>query len=301
LTSRPFRSRSPTHRARNVAPPMVARALAVAHTCMYDPWAAYDRVALGTRFAGALRQPPARQTLRNKHTAISFAAYRAASDPHWLHVTPFALPTGDDLRSPTGPARYGTPAYESQATQLVELGQQVLVRVRAADHGRPLPIPRPHDHGLGGPAPGPRRDRRRRVAAVPTLLLPNAAVPPNTRRATAISALLRLRSCGASRAATSSAGTRRSRPEAQRSNPARYRRPTPRFRGRHSRRRQTRLASHVGTAAFTSNREISTQGAPADSPHAPRGRKRSPTSTGRPRRGDRIVSPAATHRASPLL
>ena len=29
-------------------PPMVARALAIAHTCMYDAWAAYDPVAVGT-------------------------------------------------------------------------------------------------------------------------------------------------------------------------------------------------------------------------------------------------------------
>jgi hypothetical protein len=46
---------------------------------MYDAWAAYDRVAVGTRFAGALRQPPGKRTLRNKRAAISFAAYRAAA------------------------------------------------------------------------------------------------------------------------------------------------------------------------------------------------------------------------------
>jgi len=201
---------------------------------MYDAWAAYDRVAYGTRFAGALRQPPAKRTLRNKRAAISFAAYRAAADlfpastqrvfdplmaqlgydpgdgdsatpagignlasqavldfrhrdganqlgdepggspgvpysdytgfvpanepmdlrgafdpvtvhdpnawqplryvvlsgalvtpsfvgAQWLHVTPFALPTGDELRSPTGPAHYGAPAYETQAADLVDV------------------------------------------------------------------------------------------------------------------------------------------------------------------------------------
>uniref|UniRef100_UPI001C4FBEA6 hypothetical protein n=1 Tax=Crenothrix polyspora TaxID=360316 RepID=UPI001C4FBEA6 len=30
-------------------PPIVARALAVAHTCMFDAWAAYDAKAIGTR------------------------------------------------------------------------------------------------------------------------------------------------------------------------------------------------------------------------------------------------------------
>src|SRR5262245_51753668 len=29
-------------------PPIVARALAIAHTCMYDAWAAYDDIAVGT-------------------------------------------------------------------------------------------------------------------------------------------------------------------------------------------------------------------------------------------------------------
>src|SRR6266567_3359766 len=37
--------------------PMVARALAIVHTCMYDAWAAYDPLALGTQFGEALRQP----------------------------------------------------------------------------------------------------------------------------------------------------------------------------------------------------------------------------------------------------
>jgi hypothetical protein len=34
-------------------PPMGARALAVVHTCMYDAWAAYDPVAVGTQSGGA--------------------------------------------------------------------------------------------------------------------------------------------------------------------------------------------------------------------------------------------------------
>ena len=61
-------------------PPMIARALAVAHTAAYDAWAAYDRVAVGTGLRGALRQPPAERTLANKSEAISFAIYRAGID-----------------------------------------------------------------------------------------------------------------------------------------------------------------------------------------------------------------------------
>ena len=221
-----------------LGPPMVARALAIIHTCIFDAWAAYDHRALGTQLGGALRRPPAERTLANIDTAISFAAYRAAvdlfpgdrvsvfdplmrllghdpantttdlsspagvgnvaaqvvreyrhhdganqlgdepggnpgvaysdytgyssaNDPmdlrpagdfdpatvhdpnrwqplryvdttgavvtqsfvgaQWQRVTPFALTSVAQLRSPTGPARYGSPVYESQARALLDL------------------------------------------------------------------------------------------------------------------------------------------------------------------------------------
>jgi len=59
---------------------MVARALAIAHTCIYDAWAAYAHKAVGTRLGGSLRRPPRERTLANMDQAISFAAYRAAVD-----------------------------------------------------------------------------------------------------------------------------------------------------------------------------------------------------------------------------
>jgi hypothetical protein len=60
--------------------PVVARALAVVHTCMYDAWAAYDERAIGTQLGGALRRPASERTLANKEQAISYAAYRALVD-----------------------------------------------------------------------------------------------------------------------------------------------------------------------------------------------------------------------------
>lgn len=60
--------------------PMVARALAIVHTCMYDAWAAYDERAVGTQLGGALRRPASERTLANKEQAISYAAYRALVD-----------------------------------------------------------------------------------------------------------------------------------------------------------------------------------------------------------------------------
>jgi hypothetical protein len=59
---------------------MVSRALAIGHSCIFDAWAAYDRLAVGTRLGGALRRPARERSLANKEQAISFAAYRAAAD-----------------------------------------------------------------------------------------------------------------------------------------------------------------------------------------------------------------------------
>src|SRR5438874_13658532 len=63
-----------------LGPPMVSRALAIVHTCMYDAWAAYDPLALGTRFGGMLRQAQTGRTAANRAEAVSFAAFRALSD-----------------------------------------------------------------------------------------------------------------------------------------------------------------------------------------------------------------------------
>jgi hypothetical protein len=63
-----------------LGPPMVARALAIVHTCIYDAWAAYDQRALGTQLSSSLRRPHHERTVANKDKAISFAAYRAAVD-----------------------------------------------------------------------------------------------------------------------------------------------------------------------------------------------------------------------------
>jgi hypothetical protein len=65
---------------RDSGPPMVARALAIVHTCIFDAWAAYDKRAVGTQFGGKLPRPKRDRTLTNKNEAISFAAYRALVD-----------------------------------------------------------------------------------------------------------------------------------------------------------------------------------------------------------------------------
>src|SRR5262245_17580745 len=64
----------------NFAPMFAARALAIVHTCMYDAWAAYDPVAVGTRLGDTLRRPASEHTQAAKEQAISYAAYRCVVD-----------------------------------------------------------------------------------------------------------------------------------------------------------------------------------------------------------------------------
>lgn len=70
-------------------PPMTARALAIVHTCIYDAWAAYDDVAVGTRFGNEIRRPENERTEGRKAKAMSFAAYRALSDLYPTEVGKF--------------------------------------------------------------------------------------------------------------------------------------------------------------------------------------------------------------------
>jgi hypothetical protein len=67
-------------RATRPGPTVVARALAVVHTAMYDAWAAYDATAVGTRLGGSLRRPADERTADYKSKAISYAAYRTLLD-----------------------------------------------------------------------------------------------------------------------------------------------------------------------------------------------------------------------------
>uniref|UniRef100_Q01ZW3 Uncharacterized protein n=1 Tax=Solibacter usitatus (strain Ellin6076) TaxID=234267 RepID=Q01ZW3_SOLUE len=61
-----------------LGPPMVSRALAIAHTCMYDAWAAYDNKAVGTVLGDTLRRPANERRTANAEAAVSYAAYRCA-------------------------------------------------------------------------------------------------------------------------------------------------------------------------------------------------------------------------------
>jgi hypothetical protein len=76
-----------------LGPPMVARALAIVHTCIFDAWSAYDKKAVGTQLGGSLRRPESERTAANKNKAISFAAYRAVVDLFPIDKTTVFDPT----------------------------------------------------------------------------------------------------------------------------------------------------------------------------------------------------------------
>ena len=83
-------------RALRNGPPIVARALAIAHTCIYDAWAAYDDTAVGTTDTeGSRRRPAEERTDANKAKAISFAAYRCLGNlyPDGSLPPPLAQPS----------------------------------------------------------------------------------------------------------------------------------------------------------------------------------------------------------------
>src|SRR5882672_4069840 len=119
--------------------PVVARALAIVHTCMYDAWAAYDDRAVGTQLTGALRRPFAERTLSNKERAISYAAYRALADVLPVDTKSVYRPlmqqlgydpddTSTDIETPTGIGNVACAAvlefrHHDKANQLGDLAQ----------------------------------------------------------------------------------------------------------------------------------------------------------------------------------
>lgn len=76
-------------RTTHPGPPIVARSLAITHTCMFDAWAAYDKKAKGTQLEDHLRRPVNEHTHANKAKAMSYAAHKCLSDLFPTQVTSF--------------------------------------------------------------------------------------------------------------------------------------------------------------------------------------------------------------------
>lgn len=101
-------------------PTVLSRADAIVLTAMYDAWAAYDDVAVGTRLGGALRRPREERTLANKEKAIAQAAFRTLmfvfpEEGDWIRETARAqgVDTGNTGTDPATPQGVGNAAAEA--------------------------------------------------------------------------------------------------------------------------------------------------------------------------------------------
>lgn len=119
--------------------PVVARALAIVHTCMYDAWVAYDERAVGTQLRAALRRPASERTLANKVQAISYAAFRALVDVLPVDTNSVYIPlmkqlgydpkdNSTDIETPTGIGNVACAAvleyrHHDKSNQLGDLAQ----------------------------------------------------------------------------------------------------------------------------------------------------------------------------------
>lgn len=113
-------------RESRLGPPMVARALAIVHTCAFDAWAAYDDSAVGTRLGTSLRRPARERTTANKEKAVSFAAYRAAID-----LFPASRPVFDQLMATLG---YDSSDTSEDATSPTSVGNRACRAVLELRH-----------------------------------------------------------------------------------------------------------------------------------------------------------------------
>src|SRR5260370_39059579 len=119
--------------------PVVSRALAMVHTCMYDAWAGYDERAIGTQLRGALRRPASERTQANKEKAISYAAFRALEDLLPVDTDSVSIPLmkqlgydpkdhSTDIETPTGIGNVACAAvlefrHHDKSNELGDLGQ----------------------------------------------------------------------------------------------------------------------------------------------------------------------------------
>lgn len=114
-------------------PPIVARALAVLHTAMYDAWAAYDDRAVGTRLGGLLRRPPAERTNAHKGEAVSYAAYRALVD-----LFPTEQPQFDSIMVDLGFAPADTTTAPATPAGIGNLAARAVLEHRHGDGSNQL-------------------------------------------------------------------------------------------------------------------------------------------------------------------
>ena len=121
-------------RAGRLGPPVVARAIAVVHTAMYDAWAAYDERAVGTRLGGLLRRPAAdRVDEKGREAAVGHAAYRTLVD-----LFPAEQPRFDALLAELGLDPADGPADPASPRGIGSLAARAVLEFRHGDGSNQL-------------------------------------------------------------------------------------------------------------------------------------------------------------------
>lgn len=114
-------------------PTITARALAIVHTAIYDAWAAYDPIAVGTQLGSSLQRPKSENTLENKKKALSYAAYRTLVDLFPSEAAKFS-----DVITSLGYAPTDTSTNTSTPTGIGNVAARALINVRHHDGANQL-------------------------------------------------------------------------------------------------------------------------------------------------------------------
>jgi hypothetical protein len=110
------------------APPMTARALAILQTSIFDAWSAYDPVATSTQSGDSYQRPTDENTLTNKNTAISYAAYTSL-----VNLFPTQTTLFDSLMSSLGYSTADKSTDTSTAVGIGNMSAQAVLGYRQND------------------------------------------------------------------------------------------------------------------------------------------------------------------------
>jgi hypothetical protein len=110
------------------APPMTSRALAMMHTSIFDAWAQFDSVAVGTQLGDSYQRSHEENTLANKNEAISYAAYNTL-----VNLFPTQVSSFDGVMTRLGYNPTNSSIDASSAAGIGNLAAQAVLNFRQKD------------------------------------------------------------------------------------------------------------------------------------------------------------------------
>ncbi|MEM6500771.1 MAG: DUF6851 domain-containing protein [Cyanobacteria bacterium P01_C01_bin.89] len=114
-------------------PTIASRLYGLTHTAMYDAWAAYDSVAVATQLWDNLQRPASENTDANKAAAMSYAAYRVATE-----ILPTQQPIFDALMSGLGLDPNNTSTDITTPAGIGNVSAEALMTIRRVDGSNQL-------------------------------------------------------------------------------------------------------------------------------------------------------------------